>query len=261
MIESKSSFFPLVGLLVYTQAVQSFEVDGDAWPSATPIFHIYFQQAADRPDWNQAFEDAAGQWNKVTPFQFQIMRNSFADPCDDPNDSSESKNGARFSTAICGDAWDSTSIALTLIWIQGEKIAQSGILFNANKNWGVHHGGNPNLQAFGGIDFRRVAVHELGHALGLRHEDDVPSIMSTEIDMIEMPQQDDIDGAEFIFSNIPEEEAEPPASSSGGSLDAVTTVLLTIALLTAPRRTRGPKGRSAIGRKQTLNLCFPAALG
>jgi hypothetical protein len=230
------SFF-LVGMLFYMPTGHGFDVDGEIWPRATATYHINFPVAGDRPDWNRAFESAAGEWNDVTPFEFKVARGNAADPCHDPRMPEGPISGAKFSVTVCGEAWGAATLAVTLIWIRGEEIGQSGILFNTIQQWDVFSGPLSENPLIGRREFRRVAVHELGHALGLNHEDDVPAIMSGFTDDIEMPQQDDIDGVEFLYSDFIVEPEPPASSSGGGSLDAVTLALLIIALVMSRRRT------------------------
>ena len=71
------------------------------------------------------------------------------------------------------------------------------------------------------MDFRRVAVHELGHALGLTHEDDVPAIMATNQrtgNTIVKPQADDIAGVQALYGEPP----PPPAPRNDGFSNAPT---------------------------------------
>jgi hypothetical protein len=134
-------------------------------------------------------------WNAVTPFTFLIVRNGFASPCNNPN-IFPAKNGVEFSSTVCGDAWGATTLAIMQLWtMRGDTFLQAGVIFNLNESWNVYSG--PWL--FEPADFRRVAVHELAHALGLDHEDDVPAIMATFASNVEEPQQDDVDGVQFHY--------------------------------------------------------------
>ena len=59
------------------------------------------------------------------------------------------------------------------------------------------------------IDLYRVALHELGHFMGLDHESSNVAIMQPVIGDIDELQQDDIDGANSLY-------AAAPAARAGG---------------------------------------------
>ena len=90
------------------------------------------------------------------------------------------------------------TLAVTNIWASTfspsvNTIVDADIIYNNNFLWDVHNGPGSN------IDFRRVTVHESGHALGLGHENTAPAIMNPFIGTIETPQTDDINGLIALY--------------------------------------------------------------
>jgi len=65
--------------------------------------------------------------------------------------------------------------------------------FDEDENWSVN---NPPS----GMDLMTIALHEVGHAIGLQHEDDVPAVMNTISPQVRRQLlQDDIDGAQAKY--------------------------------------------------------------
>ncbi len=183
--------------LLASRPSDGFELAGAKWPSATTTFDVDIPGADGL--WNTAFEGAMTSWSVATKFTYLISRNSFSDPCN----FSDSRNGVAFTPTACGFSWGSTTLAITLtLSLVGGALVEADIIFNSNLDWNVYSVPWKDPPFVGVNDFRRIAVHELGHALGLGHEDDVPAIMSTFVvlgDTIVNPTTDDIAGANFLY--------------------------------------------------------------
>jgi MYXO-CTERM domain-containing protein len=143
--------------------------------------------------WDDAFEDAAERWNAATPLvDVAVTKGALEDPCDE----GDGVNGAGFRADVCGEAFGTQTVAVALrLYSSGGLVEEGNVVFKSTATWDVYDG---PLQA-STADFRRVAIHELGHLLGLDHENAVPSIMKPVSDDHYLPQADDVAGIEAIY--------------------------------------------------------------
>jgi hypothetical protein len=168
----------------------TYQLTGYSWPQPSSTFYVDIP--GENGLWDDAFEGAMYEWGVNTVFKYYIVKGTYSDPCNTYDD----KNGVRFDSTDCGDAWGSATLATTHMWYIGSTLVETDIVFNSNEPWNVYFG----PLSYYATDFRRVAVHELGHGLGLDHEDSgIPTIMGTYVNNTTIPQQDDINGVEALY--------------------------------------------------------------
>ncbi len=151
--------------------------------------------------WNDAFESAANRWNTATPLvDLAVGKGAFEDPCDEEAFDTGVEHGVGFAATACGDAFGAQTLAVALpTFGSGGLIREGNIVFKNDDSvtWDVFDA--PLASRPGVVDFRRVAIHELGHLLGLDHEDDVPAIMKSAVSDLVAPQPDDLAGIAALY--------------------------------------------------------------
>lgn len=136
-----------------------------------------------------AYLEAMTVWNTYSTFNYTATTNAgFTDPCVTP--STAPNSSVLFSDTSCGAAFGGTTLAVQQRWFSGTSTSKTGTVFNNNKQWDIYTG-NWN----GTAEFRRVAVHELGHGLGLNHTGVSGAIMRPTAGNAELPNADDLAGA------------------------------------------------------------------
>ncbi|MFA7386793.1 MAG: matrixin family metalloprotease, partial [Thiohalobacteraceae bacterium] len=189
-------------LALAAQPVQAYQTWNSKWPQPQTTFYVNIP--GENGAWNSAFEAAMNSW-APSGFRFSVVRSS-SDPCN----TSDRRNGVRFHTSVCGSAFGSTTLAVTRSWRTGAKTVETDIVFNSNRNWSLYGGARQSA-----IDFQRVAVHELGHALGLNHEHDAPAIMAPSVGNVRTPQADDLAGVRALYG---------PSDDYGNSIGAAHSI-------------------------------------
>jgi hypothetical protein len=108
-----------------------------------------------------------------------------------------------FSSAPYNQTWDASTLAITTTWISGDERMEADIIFNTAFSWDSYRGALRATSAAGSFDLQRVALHELGHVLGLDHPDEygqgVTALMNSYISNLDSLQPDDIAGAQGLY--------------------------------------------------------------
>ena len=193
-----------LGLLIGpSSTVLGFELDGTKWFKAQADYYVNMSGiSATGISWNAAFIAAMDAWTEQTVFEFNLI-NENADPCLD-----NGLNSVDFSNDFCGSSFGNNVLAITLRRFQPQilgrpYIREADIIVNANEEFDVFDG--PLIQfgqSFAGLDFGRVALHELGHVIGLDHEETNNAIMAPNIGNLFELQQDDILGVNTLHDGL-----------------------------------------------------------
>ncbi len=113
------------------------------------------------------------------------------------------QNEVVFASTIYGSAFDSNTLAVALTRSSGNAATESDVIFNSARTWDSYRGGQAGHG--GAIDVRRVALHELGHVLGLGHPDEatppqsVSAAMNSIISDVDTLRSDDLAGGQKLY--------------------------------------------------------------
>jgi alpha-tubulin suppressor-like RCC1 family protein len=139
-------------------------------------------------------------WNaqiNTAQFSAQVLTPTTYDPDDTASD-------IVMDSTIGGQAFGTGVLAVTLSFRSGNWRVESDIIFNSAYTWDSFRGG----QLGNAQDIRRVAMHELGHVLGLKHPDEngqsVAALMNSHVSYspaIDTVQTDDINGARALYGS------------------------------------------------------------
>jgi len=124
-----------------------------------------------------------------------------ADPCD-----TDEFRTIAFRSTLCGGRGFGSSLAVTYFLLNPATGAfvDADTVFDGKRTW-VTYPGPLQTNASGTIvyDFHRIAIHELGHILGLDHPDDagqtVIAIMNRRVSDLDTTQPDDLAGIRAIY--------------------------------------------------------------
>jgi len=146
-------------------------------------------------------------WSNVSSFEFVAVDN-YLDPCIDRGEGlfGDGSTGIDFSASVCGSEFGENTLAVTLSagncqnpqCTNGFIITDADIVFNSAETWDVYSG---SLRFDGTNEFERVALHELGHALGLNHSNANAAIMRAFMSDTDSLQSDDIAGIASIYGS------------------------------------------------------------
>ena len=203
-----------VTLASIAHTLLGFDLNDNRWPKGSIDMELQFGDAGGLIDgsgsWNDCVAGAMDEWNANlggTGRSFNAILGSTRIPAEP-----DSVNSVFFSDDIFGTPFGAQVLAVATTWFLTKaginERTEADILFNNAQPFNCYDG--PLLlgatPASGGVDLQRVALHEFGHALGLRHPDEatppqqVAAIMNATIGDLFSLQPDDINGALTLYS-------------------------------------------------------------
>ncbi len=155
------------------------------------------------PCWDDVVVNAASRWlDTNTSFRFFVgTPSAAANPCD-----TDDFRTVAFRSTTCGNRGFGNSLAITYFIVNPATGAfiDADTIFDSNRAWDAYPG-PLQVNAAGTIvyDFHRIAIHELGHMLGLDHPDQagqtVTAVMNSRVGNVDTTQADDIAGIRAIY--------------------------------------------------------------
>tara|TARA_Y100001970_G_scaffold293978_1_gene445288 strand:- start:5012 stop:6490 length:1479 start_codon:yes stop_codon:yes gene_type:complete len=189
---------------LFTRPLLSFEIFGNKWIGGeTTIYSDIPGRSASGMPWDIAFLQAAAEWNEKTDFKFNVV-SEYRNPC-----FADGVNGVAFLSDMCGESFGKSALAVTALRYQSQllgpaAIIEADIFINANANFDIYAGTSSvqNQSTSKTVDFRRTALHELGHVIGLGHESTHPAIMKPSYGDIDQLQEDDLLGVSSLYGGL-----------------------------------------------------------
>lgn len=190
------------------------------WSDSTVTLSIMLGSAQtniDGTNFNTSAKGAADTWNALlgsVVFQSNLTTGS-------PVDHNQI-NELAFASTIYGEDFGEKTLAVTTTWHRGNERTEGDIIFNSARTWNSYPGATRS-EAY---DLHRVALHELGHHLGLDHPDEaeppqvVSAVMNSRISSLDTLTMDDITGAQNLYG-----PPGPPENDNFASATAITDLI------------------------------------
>ena len=207
------------------QPASAYSLEGYSWPTPTIPVRVQLGPsdialADGSPDWNVVVENALALWNE------QIAATQFTWTTAAPGtaaSASDGVNSMQLASTIYGDKFGDSTLAIALINSSGGQTTESDVLFNTAFRFNSYRGTYAIFNGISYFDLHRIALHELGHVLGLDHPDEhgqtVVAIMNAFVSGISYLQSDDIQGGVALYGAPP----NPPTPTGNGQIVQIST--------------------------------------
>ena len=189
----------------------AFTVYGQRWAEGSTVLlqlHLGAPPAAlidGAPTWNTVAQGALASWGQLLNGVTLANTAEPAAPAAIPNEF----NDIHWDTTVSGEPFgDAVAITRWLYIVETSTMIEADVVIDSARSWNSYRG--DLTRAADGTtlnDFRRVALHEFGHLLGLGHPDDggqsVRYVMNRLTSSIDDIQTDDVQGLQSIYGVRP----------------------------------------------------------
>jgi hypothetical protein len=205
---------------LFARSALAYDLTGGSWNNGDIVMHLQLGVPAaplsdGASDWNTIAESALSDWNThLQRCQLTVVRNSTA----------EVRNGNRinnvvFRPDIFGSAFGGRTLAVTAGFTNRAtaRFTEQDVVFNSNLAWDSYRGPLRGSTR----DFRRVALHEFGHVLGLDHPDEavppqaIVAIMNSTVGSLDTLMSDDVTGVKTLY------DAGTGGGAAGGAIPVI----------------------------------------
>ncbi|HEX6163525.1 MAG TPA: matrixin family metalloprotease, partial [Vicinamibacterales bacterium] len=154
-----------------SQTTTAFATLGSTWASGAIPMHLQLTGGSGLADgsanFNAAFAGAMATWNGSLSRVQMVAVN----PSSVARGDGDLINQVFFDANYYGESFDRDTLAITTRWtLNDTQRVEADVVFNTAFTFDAYRG---NVRASGVWDLRRVALHELGHVLGLDHPDEL----------------------------------------------------------------------------------------
>jgi predicted Zn-dependent protease len=180
----------------FTNIAYGYALEGPKWPNGSnPTVQLELGSAGrtlsdGNTSWNAAVSPAVDMWNQVIGnIQVGRVMNSTASISQ-----GDRLNSLSFGSTYFGHSFGTNTLAVTSYSYSGSTMIEGDIVFNTAWTWDSYRGGLRSA-----IDIQRVALHELGHLIGMAHSSLSGAIMYPSVNNSYLLTADDIAGIQSLY--------------------------------------------------------------
>lgn len=186
-----------------SQAANGFATFGSTWADGTITMHLLLTGGSGLSDGSANFNDAVAAAMSIWNQSLSRVKFAAVNPSSMPRGDGDFANQVFFDSRHYGASFGVDTVAITTRWtFNATERVEADIVFNTAFTFDAYRG---NIRSNGNWDIRRVALHELGHVLGLDHPDEhgqsVVAQMNSKLGDLDSLTEDDIAGGRSLYGS------------------------------------------------------------